>query len=131
MVCTAITLPDYYRRQLPVAPVYCTPQPQSTRCPYFIQYVTTHSHAEVTGQTTHKRGFNQGEAKIKQIYFGPQLGRITASPELFNTTGDTNYSEYCYIRFHVDNEITASSKLTIKNTSLTHLLHGSESFLRS
>ena len=49
---------------------------------------------------------------------GPQLGRITTSPELFNTTGDTNYNEYCCIRFYTDNEITASSEGTTRKTTL-------------
>jgi len=46
-------------------PVLCIPEPHRIQCPYFIQYVTTHSHAEITVQTTHKRGFNQEETQIK------------------------------------------------------------------
>ena len=37
--------------------------------------------------------FQSRRNKNKAIYFGPQLGQITTSPELYNTTGDTNYNE--------------------------------------
>jgi hypothetical protein len=41
-----------------------------------MQYVATHSHAEVTVQTTHNRVFNKEETKIKQLISDLNWGEL-------------------------------------------------------